>query len=134
MGLIAMTVVEELTDVKLYEHEAQLFRRKIVDGDRIGRMFERFAGEEKVHLESLRGMATIDEIGKTAPQKPPFSASLRDTLRTHVERELRSIRACEYLLAKLTDSRQRLLIKGIMADEKEHLKACLKYLKYVRPR
>lgn len=129
-----MTVVEEVTDAQLYEHEARLFRRKIVDGDRLGRMFERFAGEEKVHYEVFRGMATIDELGQAAPRKPPFSDSLRDTLRTHVERELRSIRACEDLLAKLADPRQRLLIKGIMADEKEHLKACLKYLKFVRHR
>lgn len=129
-----MTVAEEITDVRLYEHEAKLFRRKIIDGDRIGELFERFAEEERVHSEILRGMASIDDLAQTVPGAPPKSDSLRETLRTHVERELRSIRACEDLLKKLDDARQRLLVKGIMADEKEHLQAALKYLKAINPR
>lgn len=133
MGLIAMTVVEEIADSRLYEHEARLFRRKTVDGDSIAEVFLRFAEEEKVHYEILRGLATIDELGKTVPGPLPLSKSLRECLRNHVERELDSIRACEDLLKKLADPKARLLVKGIRADEDEHLRAALKYLKYVKP-
>lgn len=128
-----MAVVDEIADIRLYEHEAMLFRRKVIGGDRIGAMFERFAEEERAHHEALRGMASIDDLGKVSPGAPPRSDSLRETLRTHVERELRSIRTCEELLRKLTDAKQRLLVKGIMADEKDHLQAALKYLKRLRP-
>lgn len=129
-----MAAVEELTDSRLYEHEARLFRRKVVDGDRVAAIFERFATEERLHHEILRGMATIDELGAAATSKPPFSDSLRESLRTHVERELRSIHALEELLKDREDPRQRITIKGIRADEKEHLETALRYLKALQSR
>jgi rubrerythrin len=129
MNEIQEAIMMELADSELYEREAALFRSKLIDGERIGRIFKRFAAEERVHLEALRTVATSRDLSIGSPGKSPVSSSLRETLRQHADRELKAIRIYESLLKGPLAPMEALLVKGILADEKEHLQALLHYLK-----
>ncbi|MBI5209037.1 MAG: hypothetical protein HY927_03595 [Elusimicrobia bacterium] len=129
MNLMREAVETELADGPLYEREAALFRAKVVEGHRIGKIFSRFAAEENAHREALKIILPSLDVSAGSPGKVPERDSLRDTLHDHAERELRAIRIYEAILKQPLSPMNALLIKGILVDEKEHLKTILHYLK-----
>lgn len=127
--------LQEMIDASLYEHEAGLFRTKIVDGDHIGDTFKRFADEEALHKEVFKQIV-VEISGKepslAKPERPSPSFSLRECLKTHVEMELNSIRMYEEVLGYALSPKHALLIKGIIADEMNHLKMLIRYIKHLK--
>lgn len=115
-------------DILLYEHEARLFSRKIVAGEKIGARFRQFAGEEASHLEALRTISPNVSEALHASLKAPPDRSLRQVLRVHEERELIAIAIYEALLRKPLPALQALALKGILSDERRHLETIRHYL------
>lgn len=129
-ALEALTL--EIVDASLYEREAELFRKKVIDGDRIGARFARFAEEERIHYEAVKQIFPGLEKSVQEPAVVALGDSLRAILRTHVERELRVIFTYEVLLKRPLPPLHALLVKGILADENDHLKTVIHYLKHLR--
>ena len=122
----------ELSDASLYEREARLLREKIIDGGRIGERFERFAEEERSHLEALKQIFPGLESSLQKNEAVAPGNSLRAILRTHAARELQAIRAYEELLRRPLAPLHALLIKGILTDERRHLETVIHCLKNLR--
>jgi len=132
MEKILTAAIQELADESLYEHEAELFHQKIIDGEHIGKTFKRFAEEEAVHskvFSEIVATVTGSTPSLPEPKRVPRSDSLRASLQAHIEMELQSIRLYEEILKLPLPPKEALLIKGILADEQEHLKTVIHYLK-----
>ena len=125
-------VLEEAIDEALYRKEAELFRDKIVDGDRIAKIFEQFAKEEKVHCEVVKEI--FDENWETIkiPKPVKLKESLRETLYYHVEKERETIRMYEGILKQSISPLNTLMIKGILFEENNHLNTAIHYLKRIK--
>ncbi|MBI4454396.1 MAG: hypothetical protein HY644_00685 [Acidobacteria bacterium] len=54
MDDILKAATQEIADRSLYEHEAKLFREKLIEGERISDTFKRFAEEEDIHSEIFK--------------------------------------------------------------------------------
>lgn len=128
--LIQQLINEESGDISLYAREAELFSRKIVDGRRIAETFSRFSAEESSHLKVLAAIAGGDvavrhrEIG--------VGSSLTLALKVHEEREAESVRLYNDLSASLEDPAHKIMLKGVIDQEKSHLETIRKYLKALR--
>ena len=131
MDKILEAALDELRDKTRYEHEAALFSRKVVGGKRVAAAFRMFAEEEAAHYEALKHFwpALLESV--EAPGPMDTSDSLRETLKRHIESEHGSIRIYEEILRGLELPAHKLVIKGILAEEKEHLKAAIQYLKHL---
>ena len=117
---------EEFTDISIYNGEAALFADKIVGGSRIAETFLAFAREESEHAHALMKIA-----GKTEgmmPRKIEVGPSLRQSLELHIRRETLSVSIYQELLGMLTEPHHKMMIKGIIAQEIEHLRAAKDYL------
>ena len=113
---------KEYNDVFLYLREANLFRKKIVSGERIGNIFESFSLMELRHADRL--VSKILELGGKAEWKfisLEVSASLREVLERHVISEAAAVAQYEEILAQCEDEDFKIIIKGIKEQEKEHL-------------
>ncbi|MBI5209860.1 MAG: ferritin-like domain-containing protein [Elusimicrobia bacterium] len=133
MEAMIQAAAEEIADAELYKREAELFRREKVAGEAVAPVLAGFAAEERSHMEVLLGMLSMEDMAKTKREPPPRSRTLRDALRAHLERELRSIRLYEAILRSPLKPRDRLVLKGILAEDREHLDKVVDLLKHLGP-
>lgn len=124
---------KEYNDVFLYLKEAELFRKKLVDGEVIGKVFETFSVEELRHADRIA--AKLIELG----ERPEWifgslepSASLREVLKQHLASETKAVRYCEELIDVCDDADFKIILKGIREDEKEHYAKAARILKHLR--
>lgn len=122
----------ESTDAELYAREAVQFDKKLIGGDRIADTFLRFAAEERAHLDVLFGMGSQRSLAGLAREPLPPTDSLQGSLKTHADRELMSIRFYEGFLRSPLEPRDRLLVKGILCEEREHLAAIMEHLRGIK--
>lgn len=128
--LIQQLVNEESGDISLYAREAELFSRKIVDGRRIAETFSRFSAEEASHLKVLTAIAGGDVTVRS--REIGVGSSLTLALKVHEEREAESVRLYNDLSASLEDPAHKIMLKGVIDQEKSHLETIRKYLKALR--
>ncbi|MDQ7773846.1 MAG: ferritin family protein [Elusimicrobiales bacterium] len=128
--LIQQLVNEETGDISLYAREAELFSRKIVDGRRIAETFSRFSAEEASHLRVLAAIAG-GEV-RAGRREIGVGSSLTLALKVHEEREAESLRLYNDLAASLEDPAHKIMLKGVIDQEKSHLETIRKYLKALR--
>lgn len=121
---------EEFSDISIYTGEARLFAEKLVGGHRIAETFSAFAREETEHAHAL--MNITGKIVGIAPRKIATGPSLRKCLDLHVRRETLGITIYNKLLPMLTAPEHKLVIKGIIAQEIEHLRTAKEYLLKLR--
>ncbi|GEM_PF-1879948 len=128
--LIRRLANEESGDVSLYAREAELFGRRTVNGRRVAETFSRFSAEEASHLKVLSSIAG----GGLPPGRREIGVgpSLELALRLHEEREAESIRLYSDLSAALEDQAHKLMLKGVIDQEKSHLDTIRGYLKALR--
>ncbi|MBI5624631.1 MAG: hypothetical protein HY924_12705 [Elusimicrobia bacterium] len=119
----------EWLDLEVYADESKRFQNAVADGESISEAFMRFGEEEKVHLAALQDVFPAAAKKVKAPGARPRHESLRDALKEHIERELGSVRRYEEMLTSKLSPLDSLLVKGILSDEKEHLRMLLYYLK-----
>ncbi len=131
--LLNIAFENEYNDVFLYLKEADLFRKKMVSGDKIGGIFNDFSVMELRHADRL-AMKMI-ELGVKAewvfkPLEP--SNSIREVLENHVKIEANSVKYYDEMLKVCEDKDFIITIKGIREDEKEHLEKVSHILKKIR--
>jgi len=124
--LISGIMNEEFADISLYRAEAELFAAKIVGGRRIAETFRTFAGEEAEHARAL--MSLTGENGDIKPRKIAAGPSLRQCLEVHKRREAMSVSFYRQLILQTTVPEHKLMLKGILTQENEHLRQIVKYL------
>ena len=121
---------EEFLDVSIYNAEAGLFADKLIGGTRIAEIFSAFAREETEHALAL--MKITGKKGGVKTEKISVGSSLRQCLEMHVKREILSISTYNGLLGMLAAPEHKMMIKGILAQETEHLRAVTDYLAKIR--
>ncbi|HNT98273.1 MAG TPA: hypothetical protein PKK31_08420, partial [Elusimicrobiales bacterium] len=104
--------------------------RRTVNGRRVAETFSRFSAEEASHLKVLSSIAG----GGLPPGRREIGVgpSLELALRLHEEREAESIRLYSDLSAALEDQAHKLMLKGVIDQEKSHLDTIRGYLKALR--
>lgn len=117
---------EEFSDISIYTGEARLFAEKIVGGHRIAETFSAFAREETEHAQAL--MKIAGKTDGTEAKHIAVGPSLRQCLAMHVHRETTCITIYKKLLGLLTAPDHKLVVKGIIAQEMEHLRAAKEHL------
>lgn len=124
--LLEALLNEEFSDISIYTGETRLFAEKLVGGHRIAETFSAFAREETEHARALMKIA-----GKTdgiQARNIAVGSSLRQCLDMHVRRETTCITIYKKLFGMLTAPDHKLVVKGIIAQEMEHLRAATEYL------
>ena len=121
---------EEFSDISIYTGEARLFAAKLVGGHRIAETFSAFAREETEHAHAL--MKITGKTEGIEPRKIEVGPSLRKSLELHIRRETLGITIYKKLLGILTEPDHKLVVKGIIAQEMEHLRAANDYLRAIR--
>jgi rubrerythrin len=124
--LISGIMNEEFADISLYRAEAELFAAKIVNGKRIAQTFQAFAEEEAEHARALMRLAGGNRDIK--PRKIAAGSSLRGCLEVHKRREAMSVNFYRQLILQTTVTEHKLMLKGILSQESEHLREIMKYL------
>jgi rubrerythrin len=128
--LIDGLINEEFSDISIYTGEARLFTDKIIGGHRIAETFAAFAREETEHARAL--MRIIGKTEGIQSRKIEVGSSLRKCLEMHVRREATAVTLYKKLLPLLTAPDHKMIIKGIIAQEAEHLLAAKDYLMKIR--
>ena len=124
--LLGGLINEEFSDISIYTGEARLFAEKLVGGRRIAETFSAFAREETEHARAL--MKITGKTGGIQARNIAVGPSLRQCLEMHIRREAVAVTLYKKLSAILTEPTHRLIIKGIIAQETEHLRAAKDYL------
>lgn len=128
--MMAEILREELSDVSIYTGEARLFAHKLVGGHRISEVFTAFAHDERDHALALRKMSgTRVDIKPGVIETGP---SLRKCLEMHLRREALSVALYKKLLSHLTEPDQKMIVKGILSQEMDHLSTARYYLMRLR--
>ena len=117
---------EEFSDISIYTGEAVLFTDKLVGGNRIAETFSAFAREEMEHARALMKLAS--RTGGIRARNIAVGSSLRQCLAMHVKREAVAVTLYKRLSTILTEPDHKLIIKGIIAQEAEHLRTAKDYL------
>ncbi|HBB67239.1 MAG: hypothetical protein A2X28_11465 [Elusimicrobia bacterium GWA2_56_46] len=128
--LLEGLINEEFLDVSIYNAEAGLFAEKLIGGARIAEIFSVFAREEAEHALAL--MKITGKKGGVKTEKISVGSSLRQCLEMHVKRESLSVDTYNELLERLAAPEHKMIIKGIIAQETEHLRAAKEYLAKIR--
>ena len=129
-GLLEGLLHEEFSDISLYTGEAELFADKLVGGNRIAGTFSAFAREENEHALTL--MKIAGKTGGIRGGEIAIGSSLRNCLERHAKREALGVSLYNNLLNILTAPEHKMMIKGIIAQETEHLRAVTEYLRKIR--
>lgn len=106
----------------LYLREADLFVKKIIGGDKLGDVFKEFSSMELKHADRIA--VKLLELGASPVWefKPlENESSLHAVLSRHLKNEAASYEAYDELVALTDDADFKLCLKGIRAEEKEHL-------------
>ncbi len=133
--LLSSAFEDEYADVFLYLKEADLFKKKIVNGERLADLFEGFSAQELRHADRL-AMKML-EMGRSPAwsfRLLPVKSSLNEALRDHVARETNCFHLYNEILKVNDDPDFELIIKGIRDNEKEHLDKCVDILKKLEHR
>lgn len=121
---------EEFSDISIYTGEAELFANKLVGGHRIAETFTAFAREETQHALALMKMA--GKTGEVKVRRIEAGTSLRKCLEMHARREAVSVTIYTRLREMLSSPEHKLTVRGIIAQETEHLRAARDYLMKLR--
>lgn len=133
LTLLNTAFEDEYSDTFLYLREAELFRRKIVAGERLESIFKEFSAMELRHAD--RVAAKIIELGgKPRWEFKPLetSTSLREILQKHLVRETNAVHGYTTLIGLARGTDFEIILKGIREDEKEHLVEVSRILKGLR--
>ena len=118
----------EYTDMFVYNSEAELFKKKIKDNENLVKMYKNFAMDELTHADIIsQKIVSLKGTPLWEYKIVTISNSVHETIRNHIEREVQSIRIYTDLLNKTEDRKFKVVIKGIISNEKEHLEHLTKF-------
>jgi|GEM_PF-1465053 len=118
----------EYTDMFVYNSEAELFKKKIKNSENLVKMYKNFAMDELTHADIIsQKIVSLKGTPLWEYKIVTISNSVHETIRNHIEREVQSIRIYTDLLNKTEDRKFKVVIKGIISNEKEHLEHLTKF-------
>jgi rubrerythrin len=118
----------EYTDMFVYNSEAELFKKKIKNSKNLVKMYKNFAMDELTHADIIsQKIVSLKGTPLWEYKIVTISNSVHETIRNHIEREVQSIRIYTDLLNKTEDRKFKVVIKGIISNEKEHLEHLTKF-------
>lgn len=129
-NLLESLINEEFSDISIYTGEAALFTDKLVGGRRIAETFSAFAREETEHAHAL--MKITGKTEGIQARNIAVGSSLRQCLEMHARREAVAVTLYKKLSVILTAPDHKLIIKGIISQETEHLRSAKDYLLKIR--
>ncbi|HCJ67311.1 MAG TPA: hypothetical protein DHV62_08330 [Elusimicrobia bacterium] len=133
LELLNLAFEMEYVDVFLYLKEAGMFKKKIVAGEKLAKIFEEFSQMELIHADRL-AMKIIELGGKahwTFRTLEP-SSSLREVLKKHLESETKAYHLYSEIIKITEELDFNLILKGIREDEKEHIEKVTDILKKLK--
>ncbi len=123
----------EYTDIFVYNNEAELFRKKIKDGEKLSKLYKNFALDELTHADLIS--KKILELNR----KPIWnyknifvSSSIRESLKIHLEKEIKIYQKYSNLIENIEDREFKTILKGIRDNEKEHITRISYFLKKLK--
>ena len=123
----------EYTDMFVYNAEAELFKKKIKDSANLVKMYKNFAMDELTHADIIsQKILSFKDNPRWEYKIVKISNSVHETLKKHIEREIQAIRIYTDLLRSIEDRKFKVVIKGIISNEKEHLEHLNKFLKNLK--
>jgi len=123
----------EYTDMFVYNAEAELFKKKIRDSENLIKMYKNFAMDELTHADIISQKIISFKVNPRWEYKiVNISKSVHETLKKHIERELQAIKIYTDLLTNIEDRKFKIVIKGIISNEKEHLEHLTKFFNNLR--
>ncbi len=112
----------EYTDLFVYNAEAELFKKKIKNGENLVKMYKNFAMDELTHADVIsQKIISLKGVPRWKYKLIEISKYVHETLKNHIERELQAIRIYTNLLSQIEDREFKITIKGIISNEKDHL-------------
>jgi len=131
LELIKGIINEEFVDTELYRKEADLFEKKVIDGQRISFIFRKFSADENAHILILKKLYKLTNY--TIPHRKIIEyKKIRNVLRMHLIRETSSIKLYEKMLANANSLKEKRYIEAILESEKNHLLTIKKYLFFLK--
>ncbi|MCS7228260.1 MAG: ferritin-like domain-containing protein [Endomicrobia bacterium] len=120
----------EYTDIFVYNTEAQLFEQKLKYGDQIAKLYKSFALDELTHADIIsKKILEFEKKPIWVYKNFDVSKSVRESLKYHVNREVKSIQLYSKLLDIINDRSFKIQLKGIQQNEKEHLEQVTEFLR-----
>jgi rubrerythrin len=123
----------EYTDIFVYNGEAELFRKKIKEGDRLAKLYKDLALEELSHADLIsKKILELNEKPVWEYKNIFLSNSIRESLKIHLEREIAIYRKYSDLIEQIEDKEFKTILKGIRENEKEHITYISDFLRKVK--
>jgi len=130
ISLIKGLINEEFFDSELYLRESELFKKKIINGEKISLVFKKFSEDENKHILILKKIYNINS--NISHRKIISYKRLRNVLRMHLVREKKSIILYKKLMFLAKDKKEADIIKAIIDSEENHLLTIKKYLFFIK--
>lgn len=123
----------EYTDIFLYNNEAELLLKRIKDSEKLYKLYKNFALDELAHADII-SRKMLDLGGKPIWQYKmlEYSDSVRQSLKSHIERETKAIQLYSKLINEIEDRSFKVILKGIRQNEEEHLQKIVDFLQKLK--
>lgn len=124
----------EYTDVFIYHNEANLFKQKLKEPKRLPETYKNFALDELTHADLVSKYLVELKVKPTWEYKEVIlSNSIRDSLKRHLEREIKVYQKYIELTEQIEDRSWKTTLRGIAFNEKTHIKKIIEFLKEFKP-
>jgi|YNPMSStandDraft_2_1061718.scaffolds.fasta_scaffold00422_10 hypothetical protein len=131
LELIKGIINEKFVDTELYRKEADLFEKKVIDGQRISFIFRKFSADENAHILILKKLYKLNNY--TIPHRKIIEyKKIRNVLRMHLIRETSSIKLYKKMLTNASGLKEKRYIEAILDSEKNNLITIKKYLFFLK--
>lgn len=120
--LLSTAFEMEQNDVFIYLREADLFKRKVVKGEKLSQIFKAFSDMELRHADIVA--SKLIELGHKPSwsfKKIEIDDSLRTALKKHQQNETKMYQIYSKVYDLCDDNNFKVVVKGIRENEKEHL-------------
>ncbi|MEM4368228.1 MAG: ferritin-like domain-containing protein [Candidatus Anstonellales archaeon] len=123
----------EYTDVFIYNNEANLFKQKLREPKKIIETYKSFALDELTHADLISKYLSELNVKSVWEYKDiPIFNSIRDSLKNHLEREIKVYQKYIALTEELEDRRWKIIFEGIAFSEKQHIKKIIDIIQNLR--
>lgn len=123
----------EYSDVFIYNNEAELFKLKFKDVENLIKVYKEFALDELTHADIISKQISLLGEKPIWEYKNIFTSnSIRESLKVHLEREIKSYQIYTEVIKSVQDREFKILLKGIRENEKEHIEKIRNILKKIK--
>lgn len=126
-------LIFEYTDVFIYNNEVNLFNQKLKESKKLVETYKSFALDELTHADLISKYLLELNVKPVWEYKDiPLSNSIRDSLKSHLEREIKVYQKYIQLTEELEDRKWKIILEGIAFSEKKHIRKILDILQNLK--